>query len=375
MRRSIRIESLTQQLLKLFYPNGILFEVPKFSKLVRAKNKFAVLVLNVLIVVLIMGCNGKTNTNSKLGNWTKLGAFEGVARTQAVSAELNGKVYVGLGYNGIARLSDFWVYNPNLDFWLRKADFPGTPRSSAVSFSAGNMVYVGLGTDGVNIFKDFWAYDTLSNSWTQVASFEGSARYMSTAFSINDSGYVTGGYDGTKALKDLWMYDPSSNTWTQKAGFGGSKRSGSVVFVINNKAYLTTGFSNGSDTYVNDCWMYDPVVDTWTEKRKIINKYNSYDILYTTITRKNAVGFTINGKGYIATGINNSYITNVWEYDPSTDLWVEKTGFEGSPREGSIGMSVNGKGYVALGSSLTSAYFDDVRVFSPTDANIPFDDY
>ena len=285
-------------------------------------NKYAVILGCVMAAFILFGCSKTSTSTTKIGNWTKMGDFEGVARSEAVSAELNGKVYVGLGFDGTYRLSDFWVYNSTQDFWLRKADFPGVARNSAVSFSAGGKIYVGLGFDGINYLKDFWAYDTLANSWTQVADFGGSARYSACGFSINDKGYVVSGYDGNQ-LKDFWMYDPGTNTWVQKVSPGGSKRSGAAVFVINNKAYLATGMNNGIN--INDFWMYDPTVDAWTEKRKISNvSTDGYDDLYTTIIRNSGVGFTVttNGitKGYIATGTNSSYVLNTWEYDPTTDL-------------------------------------------------------
>ncbi len=40
-----------------------------------------------------------------------------------------------------------------------------------------------------------------------------------------------------------------------------------------------------------------------------------YDDDYATITRINAAAFTMNGKGYITTGIaSSSYRNNTWEY-------------------------------------------------------------
>ena len=312
----------------------------------------------------ITGCSKDTDTSSDLvGNWVRRGDFEGVARGEAVSATLNGKVYAGLGFDGTNRLTDFWEYNPDTDFWVRKADFPGTARNTAVSFAAAGKVYVGLGYDGVNKLNDFWEYNPTSNTWRQVANFGGSARYGAKAFSINDKGYVVSGYDGNQ-LKDFWMYDPALNTWTQKVSPGGSKRTDATVFVIDNKAYLATGINNG--TNINDFWMYDPAADTWTEKRKISNVSDeTYDDDYAII-RYNAVSFTLNGKGYITTGITSGYTATTWEYNPADDTWTQKTAYEGSVREGAIGFAVKDRAYVALGRS-SSYRFDDVREFKPLD--------
>jgi N-acetylneuraminic acid mutarotase len=229
-----------------------------------------------------------------------------------------------------------------------------------VAFSAAGKVYVGLGYDGVNKLKDFWEYTPSTDTWKQVADFGGLAKYGATAFTINNKGYVVAGFDGNPS-KELWQYSPETDTWILKNG-PGSKRYDAVVFVIDNKAYLATGTNNGS--YNNDFWVYDADADQWTEKRKISNVSDeSYDDKYA-ITRSGAVAFTLNGKGYISTGINSGYTATTWEYDPSTDLWSEKTNFQGTTREGAIGFAVNGRGFIALGRSSTLR-FDDVREFLP----------
>lgn len=309
-------------------------------------------------------CTKDTSEDDELvGNWKKISDFEGVARGEAISTVLNDKVYAGLGFDGTNRLTDFWVYDADLDFWKRKADFPGTPRNSAVSFAANNKVYVGLGYDGVNRLKDFWEYNPDTDSWKQVADFGGSARYGARAFAIADKGYVVAGFDGNN-LKDFWMYDPTSNTWTQQVSPGGSKRIDPVVFVIDNKAYLACGSNNGIN--VDDCWMYDPSTGKWTEKRRMANiSDEEYDDDYN-IVRYQAVAFVVNNKAYVTTGINTTYLNTTWEYDASTDVWTQKTAFEGTAREGAIAFSVKGKGIVGLGRS-TTLRFDDMRQFLPTE--------
>ena len=307
------------------------------------------------------GCSKSTTSTDKVGDWVRRGDFDGVGRSEAIAAVLDTKVYAGLGFDGTNRLNDFWEYDATADAWRRKKDFPGTPRNAAVAFSAAGKVYVGLGYDGVNKLKDFWEYTPSTDTWKQVADFGGLAKYGATAFTLNDKGYVVAGYDGNPS-KEMWQYDPLTNIWALKNG-PGSKRYDAAVFVIDNKAYLATGTNNG--TYNNDFWVYDPSTEVWTEKRKISNVSDeSYDDSYV-ITRSAAVAFTLNGKGYITTGLNSGYVATTWEYDPSTDLWTQKTDFQGTTREGAIGFAVNGRGFVALGRSSTLR-FDDVREFLPS---------
>jgi N-acetylneuraminic acid mutarotase len=325
-----------------------------------------ILILAGFCLIVSSGCvkNSSTATTT-IGNWVRTSDFEGAGRSEAVAAVAsNGKVYLGLGFDGINRLADFWEYDPANDFYLQKKPFPGVARNSAVAFSANGKIYVGTGYDGVNYLKDFWQYDPATDEWLQVADFPGSARYGASAFAIADKGYITSGYDGNY-LKDFWQYDPIANTWEQKISPAGFKRNEAVTFVIDNKAYLCTGVNNGQ--FVNDMWMYDPSTEKWTEKRKLTNVDDgTFDDKYTTIVRTNAVAFTLNGKAYITTGLTSGYLSNTWEYDPATDLWLEKTPFEGTGREGAVGFSVDTKAFVGLGKSSTLR-FDDMRSFNATD--------
>lgn len=315
-----------------------------------------------MLIISLAGCTKDTTTSTDtIGNWIRRSDFEGVGRSESIAVTLDGKAYVGLGYDGANRLTDFWEYDGNSDFWKKKAAFPGVARSSAVGFTANGKIYAGLGYDGVNSLNDFWMYDPALDTWTRVADFGGSARYDAVAFGINNKGYVCSGYDGNY-LKDFWEYDPIADSWTQKVSPGGSKRSAATVFVLNEKAYLVTGSNNGSN--LNDLWEYDAAADKWTEKRKISDVTDdTYDDDYAMI-RSNAVSFVIGDKGYLTTGSVGGLTGTTWEYDATADTWTEKTSFEGTAREGAIGFSINGRGYVACGRS-SGLRLDDLREFLP----------
>ncbi|MBL7736735.1 MAG: hypothetical protein JNL51_14855 [Chitinophagaceae bacterium] len=313
-----------------------------------------------------IGCvkTSDSSDDDLVGNWMRRWDFEAKARTEAVSAvTADGKVFVGLGFDGINRLTDFWEYNHSNEVWYQRQSFPGAPRNSAICFSALNKIYVGLGYDGVNYLNDMWRYDPQTDAWEPVAAFPSTGRSGAVAFSINDKGYVSSGYDGNH-LKDFWEYDAAGDVWTKKNTHIGLKRNDAVAFVIDNKAYFCTGVNNGE--YVNDFFMYDPSTDTWEAKRPIANTDSDldYDDDYTTITRSNAVAFSLNGKGYITTGINISYRSNTWEYDPATDLWAQRTGFEGTDREGAVAFVINNRAFVGLGNS-SNLRFDNFWEFIP----------
>ncbi len=325
----------------------------------------------VLPMIAFWGCDDDDDEDF-VGNWVQLGAFEGIPRTDAVAFVINGKAYVGTGYNGEEdeRLKDFWSYDPDNDYWKQVKTMPdeAMARNGAVAFEANGKGYVGTGYDGDNKLNDFWEFDPAvgdSGTWRPIKDFPGSKRYAAVAFSINDKGYVGTGYDDNR-LKDFWEYDPNSDTWTQKVSVGGSKRRDAVAFVVGGKGYVCTGQDNYS--YLTDVWEYDPQANAWTEKREITSDTNDdedYDDDYNIVCGQ-AVAFSVGNLGYVATG-GKGYAGNLtWEYNPVTDFWTEKTDFEGSSRVLSVAFAIKDIPYVATGSS-SGYYFDDVWSFYPDD--------
>lgn len=324
--------------------------------------------LAVLAITGWMGCSKKNDDSvSPLGNWVKRSDFDGYARSDAASFVINGKAYLGTGFDGHDRLKDFWEYDPDKNAWIQKADFGGAARNAAVGFSVNGQGYMTTGYDGINYLKDCWQYDPDKNEWTQKADFGGTARYGAVAFDLNGKGYVTTGYDG-RNLKDFWEYDPSSDQWTSKVSMGGSKRVFATVFVINNIAYLVGGIDNGA--LVDDFWAYDPSKDSWTQKRDITNSDNdaTFDDDYTTIARYHGTAFSIGDTAYLVTGENPSLISNVWQYDPKDDQWTERTSFgPGVARVGAVGFSAGRRGFVTTGGAVEggTTVYDDLWEFQP----------
>ena len=323
---------------------------------------FRLFVLFLLSILIIIACSDDEETSTEyVGNWIKLSDFEGVTRSDAIAFTIGDKGYVGSGFDGYERLSDFWQYDADRNTWTQKADFPGEARNGAVGFGIDNKGYIGTGFNGISRLNDFWQYDADSNKWERKADFGGSERYGAVGFSINNKGYIGTGFDGNY-LKDFWEYDPGTDTWTQKMSVGGSKRRDAVAFVINEKGYVCTGINNG--TYESDFWEYDPSIDMWTKKNSISDATSDdFDDDYT-IVGINRVAFSLSGKGYVATGGQGSAGIEVWEYDPVTDLWTKKTPFEGSARADAVAFCIGDRAYISTGRS-SSYYFDDLWTFDP----------
>lgn len=345
---------------KLLYAR-ITWLIENILKTANMNTKLSIISIAIISVLSLGSCNKTSTTTNLVGNWVHLSDFDGSPRSDAVAFDLNGKGYIGTGYDGDARLNDFWEYNADKDYWVQKASLPGAARSGAVGFATDTKGYIGTGYDGLNKLNDFWEYDPVANTWTQKASFGGTPRYGAVGFALNNHGYLGTGYDGS-TLKDFWRYSPDSDAWTQVTSVGGSKRRDAVAFVINGKGYIATGINNG--VYVTDFWEYTPETDTWTRKRDIANtSADTYDDAYAII-RASGVGFSVNGKGYVGTGGLSSVSNDIWEYNPLTDLWIQKTSLEGAQRTEAVAFSIGNRGYVLTGRN-SSYYFDDNWGFDP----------
>ena len=120
------------------------------------------------------GSTSTTTTATKPGTWEQIANFSGVGRSGAASFVIDGKAYVGGGFDAEGkRLIDWWQFDPTKNGWVKKTDFAGPARSGAVAFTIGGKGYVGTGI-GVssNRLKDFWEFDPTGNggagSWKQI---------------------------------------------------------------------------------------------------------------------------------------------------------------------------------------------------------------
>jgi N-acetylneuraminic acid mutarotase len=318
---------------------------------------------------LLYACTKSTSTTTITGNWVNRFDAEFSSRTEAVSFTIGDTAYIGTGYDGTNTLTDFWKFSVSATgtdfYWKQVASLPdAAARTSAVGFATSTKGYVATGkaADGATRLNDNWEYNPLTNAWTQKSNFGGSARYDAVGFAINDKGYIATGYD-LNYNKDFWVYDPVADSWSQLPGFSGFKRAQAVAWVYQNKAYIVSGLDN--TIYPNDFWMYDPATAAWKQLRSISNvSTDSYDDLYTSITRANGVGFIMGNFGYLATGQQGSLYKNCWQYDFSKDLWQQVTDFEGGTRTGAVGFSVHDRGFITSGN-VSSQVFSDFWELHP----------
>lgn len=236
-------------------------------------------------------------------------------------------------------MKDLWEYDTATKAWTQKASFPGPFVDDATNFVIGTNAYIVVN-------NQTWQYSQTTDTWTQKANLPAAARAHATAFALNGMGYIGFGYDltyGSGDLGDFWQYNPVADTWTQKALFAGANREGAVGFVYNGVGYVCSGgkVGNGTTTYFTDCWEYIPRANAWVQKASL-----------PAAGRMNAVGLSLLGSGFIATGSNSTTIfTDCWRYTASTDTWSSLPNVGGSPRDYAGGFAIGNNLYIAGGIS------------------------
>ena len=382
--------------------------------------------------------------------WTKKADFGGDARCAAVGFAIGTKGYIGTGNDaGDNSFKDFWEYDPSTNNWTKKADFGGVARISAVAFSIGSKGYFGTGQPYNTVngkLKDFWEYSPANNTWTQKADFGGGARSYATGFSIGTKGYIgCGNLNGEEQTNDFWEFtscevtgiagpiagatsvcvgesgvaysipaitgatayawsysgtgatingtgnsitidfatnatggmlsvsvtdnsgavlvapdfpiEISEGGWVQKADYAGIPRWDAVSFSIGTKGYIVTGakYDGGAYTRHKDLWEFDPTTNIWSQKADFGGE-----------GRFAGIGFSIGTKGYVGFGLIGSfyYATDFWEYNSITNVWTKKADLgETGSREGAVGFSIGSKGYMGTGASHNQGYGTRLKDF------------
>lgn len=292
-------------------------------------------------------------------SWSQKADFGGSVRNEAVAFSIGTKGYIGTGGNNDGYTVDFWEWDQASGVWTQKANFAGGARSVATGFSIGNKGYIGTGLiNNGNTVNDFWEWDQMTNIWTQKSNFTGAARYRAVGFSIGSKGYIgIGAYASEESyFNDFWEWDQATDIWTQKANFGGTARGYAVGFSITNKGYIGTGYDGSRK---KDFWEWNQNTNIWTQKSD-----------FGGTARHDARGFSIGNKGYIGTGydgantIINGNTTDFWEWNQATDIWTQKSDFNGLGRNAAVGFSLGSKGYIGTGDG-GGIQFQDFWEYTP----------
>lgn len=143
--------------------------------------------------------------------------------------------------------------------------------------------------------------------------------------------------------------------WKQKASLPGMGRWGAYKFVVGNLGYVGGGYNNSS---LNDLWQYNPSNNVWTQMSNC------------PIATRTAGSFSIAGYGYVVGGIvspGSNITNNLYQYNPSNNTWLQKASYPGIPIFGAASFALAGKGYYGVGNAgvATGPYYNDFYEYNP----------
>jgi|GEM_PF-744670 len=255
-----------------------------------------------------------------------------------------------------------WSQNP----WSQIAYLPDTTiHVQSIDFSIGDYGYIvggmQLGAPPWGVKNDFWKYNPLSDSWEQLIDFPRSIS-CGAGFVVDSIIYVTTGHDSleTDEIDSLYAWYPDWDHWVNLGAIPPDlRRTRAVGFSINGRGYITTGLSVSQIGYLEDLWEYNPSSNSWVEKSS-----------FPGVSRYDAICFVVDNCAYIGLGSplgSGGDCTELWEYNSILDTWTQKASFIYPGVTGTTAFSVGNKGYVTLGHSLDPPYtfFNAIWEYDP----------
>ncbi|MBN8688529.1 MAG: T9SS type A sorting domain-containing protein [Chitinophagales bacterium] len=263
---------------------------------------------------------------------------------------------------------------------------PGSRTSAITwSDKSGNLwMFGGMGNSNSELgyLNDLWKFDIGTNKWTWVkgdssvqqysvygtqgnsnAANKPGATYASVSWTdMNGNLWMFGGFGYTDNsfgfLNALWMYNPATNNWTWikgdntidvKGSYGvkgnehnnnkpGARYGSNTWTDANGYLWLYGGYGyNSSETgLLNDLWRYNPSTNKWTwisgdnaiertavfGTKGVSSSGNKPGARYVSTSWADADGnfWLFGGYGYDA--INGGNLSDLWKYNPTTNLWT-----------------------------------------------------
>ncbi len=285
------------------------------------------------------------NSSNDMMEWAVTNSKISTARFNAVSFIINDVLYIGTGQAKTADGS-LYIYDDFRQIQQSAIDVNNfqlvtTPpafksRAGAFAFVVNDKVYVGggIGFDASNnetYLNDCWEFDPATGQWHQmdplplmmdptslegVVYDKGRREALAFAFKNHGFGYVGGGVNGLQMLKDFWRFTPpdaqdSTGSWELFSFFHGPGRVDAVSIIIDEIGYFGTGY-NFTEGLLNDFWAFNPANPAAPFSKTAP---------FPGASREDALGFTVNGNGYLGMGVSRKLVGGNWSVEANHDMW------------------------------------------------------
>lgn len=194
--------------------------------------------------------------------WTTRAPMLKARRNFGFVAAPNGKLYAVGGADGLAR-SDVEEYDPVLDRWTAKQPMPAATASMGVALAPNGKLYAVGGVGSAT-----YEYDPVADRWETKTPVPSSRVFTALVTAPNGKLYVIGGNLGFSENAPIEEYDPQTDTWTSKPALQplpAPARHRAASAVANGRVYVFGG-ADGSGNTLNSVWQYDPDTNAWDAK-------------------------------------------------------------------------------------------------------------
>ena len=258
------------------------------------------------------------------------------ARSEPMTAVVDGKIYVLAGYVGkdnrgvnLKNLDVVEMYDPQTDTWIRKQDM-SIPRTQFGTGVVAGKIYAigGYVRPRDKKPEDPWrtdlveVYDPVSDTWAKRVDMPtrrdgvGTGVVRETIYAIGGSGWPHDGQGGP-ALATIEAYHPKTNRWRKKPDIPNLRWIFSTV-VVADKIYLIGGTDlQAGDRRPAPVEVYEPATERWR-------------VIAVRPTVKSPFGVAaVNGKIYVFGGYDKD-----WELSPIVEVF--ETGFRNVEARGKL---------------------------------------
>ncbi|GKT17492.1 hypothetical protein ADUPG1_011112, partial [Aduncisulcus paluster] len=172
-----------------------------------------------------------------------------------------------------------------------------------------NNMYL-FGGQSSSHLDNLWKYDTSTRKWNKIVGMSLSHRSSHSACVIDDCMYIVAGETRQHFVNDVWAYHFLDNRWERidgrmKTHLKPPVRSGHACIAKNNKIYMFGGSIRQDDTkmYGSDLWSFDPSTNIW----------ESIEVDISPMARYGHTMTVVNNKIYMFGGFSGQYCGDLWE--------------------------------------------------------------
>lgn len=211
------------------------------------------------------------------------------------------------------------------DTYVTKTNLPATRDLTPASFSPGGYLYLAGGSSDSTTSQ----YNDVADTWASKASMPAAKNYCATSLN-NGFGYAISG-----STTNTYEYNDASNSWSTKANYPVTSSQLSGTY-LNGYAYSFLGDSANS-------YRYEGSLNTFTTiaAHPLGTHYEG--------TSNNLHGYIYNAAGY-----NISFRSDIYQFNDSAGVWIQKAFMSFSPAARARCFTSNHAGYMTMHSGDTA---------------------